>query len=103
MVNGAEELPATGSGKTRKFQQLVELQNELVDQARKNELAEQQCDTLRRELERKVLRQRPDTAAASFARRLAALRERLVGTLRRYQPQNGTPPRQHNGHGRNRP
>jgi cytidylate kinase len=82
MVNGAEELPAMGSGKTRKFQQLVELQSELVKQARKNELAEQRCDALRRELESHAQQVRRKGRAATWMARLARLRELLVANLR---------------------
>jgi hypothetical protein len=83
MRNGAEEHPATGPGKLGKFRQLVELQGELVAQARKNEQAEQQCDALWRELERTAQPGGRATPLAALARRLAGLRERLVGGLRK--------------------
>jgi hypothetical protein len=93
MVNGADELPVK-PGELRKFQQLVELQGELVEQARKNEQAEQQCDTLRRDLEREVLRPRRDTPVTTLARRLAGLRDRLVRRLRSRAQRNTS----RNGH-----
>lgn len=83
MRNGAEEHPATGSGKLGKFRQLVELQSELVEQARKNEQAEQQCDALWRELERTAQPGGRIKPVATLARGLAGLRERLVGGLRK--------------------
>lgn len=97
MVNGAEELPVK-PGELRKFQQLVELQGELVEQARKNEQAEQQCDALWRELERTAQPPERATPVAALARRLTRLRQRLVGSLRRRARRNGAHDHARNGH-----
>jgi hypothetical protein len=89
MENGAEAHPAK-AGELGKFRQLVELQSQLVEQARKNELAEQRRDALWRELERTVQPPGRHATIAAFTHRLGGLRARLMGALRNRARPNGT-------------
>jgi hypothetical protein len=83
MARGTEELPVAKPGELRKFQQLVELQSQLVEVARKNEQAEKECDALWRELERNARKPRQISAGAgTLAVRLLRLRRQLLADLR---------------------
>jgi hypothetical protein len=78
MAKDMVEPPATGAGQVRKIQHLVNLQNELIALAQKNEQAQKHCAALWRELERQARRApRPGRLAAQLAR----LRQRLVSDL----------------------